>query len=193
MEADWDVEIGRDVPSIVVPWEGFFDLRGGPCTTAQIPEVVSHPALDEALIKLNANGSPVFTSKCDVWSLEREEIDSYEFGSRPENAFSGLASYIDVLLRDPEKFLSFQFHEQLVRRITEQLRAVVLTNGRADLVARPATIHSASGFGVTVYAAGCGAEKDTAYASWESVLQAVVNATINVSLLLPPGASSSIG
>lgn len=193
MEADWDVEIGRDVPSIIVPWEGFFDLREGPCTTAQIPEAVSHPALDEALIKLNANESPVFTSKCDVWNLEREEIDSYEFGARPKHAFSGLASYIDVLLRDPEKFQSFQFHEQLVRWISEKLRAVELTNGRTDLVVRPATIHSASGFGITVYAAGCGAEKDHAYSSWESVLQNAVNATINVSLLLPPGASSSIG
>lgn len=188
MEADWDVEIGLDAPSIDVPCEGFVELRNGPATSVlAIPEAANHPALRNALVQLNSTDSPVFTSKCDIWSLEHEEIDSDEFGARPEDARCGFASYIDVLLLDPDKFGAFEFHELLVRRIAQELQAGVLANCRVDLVVRSARVRSDSGCGLTIYVAGCGAEEAMAYAAWEAVLKAAVNATIITARLLPGG------
>jgi hypothetical protein len=181
MEADWDVEIGPDLPSITVPWDGFIDLRNGAgAATKEISEAVGHPALFDALITLNSRESPVFSSKCDVWEIKQEEIDIYEFAARSESARRGFASYLDALLLDAERFQSFESHELWVRRITEDLRTHVLANCRADLVVRPATAHSLSGFGLTIYAAGCGREGPAAYAAWEAVLQATVDATMKV-------------
>ncbi|MBV8436382.1 MAG: hypothetical protein JOY95_02585 [Silvibacterium sp.] len=194
MEADWDFEIGPDLPSITVPWDGFIDLRNrADAATKEISEAAGHPALFDALITLNSPDSPVFTSKCDVWEIKQEEIDIYEFAARRESASRGFASYIDVILVDREKFQSLEFHELWVRRITEDLRARVLANCRADLVVRPATIHSLSGSGITIYAAGCGGDAPAAYAAWETVLQAAVDATMKVTRFAPARASSSIG
>lgn len=195
MEADWDVDISPASPSMIVPWEGFVDLQDSSCTAVQtLAEAAGHPALREALIKLNSSGSAVFTSKCDIWQLTREEIESDEFAARPENARFGFASYIDILLCDLENLTSFGFHELLVRGTTENLRALELANCRVDLVVRPAIVHSVSGCGITVYTMGCGAGEAAAYASWQTVLQATVNATMSMAHLSSSArASSSIG
>ncbi|MBV8675232.1 MAG: hypothetical protein JOZ33_17545 [Acidobacteriaceae bacterium] len=194
MEADWDVEIGPDAPSIAVPWPGFVDLRNCPSIAVpSIPETANHPALRDFLVQLNSAGSPVFTSKCDIWTLGQEEIDHDEFGARPENARFAIASYIDILLLAPEKFGSFRFHEAHVRRTTKVLRDIELANCRVDMVVRSATVQSTSGYGLTLYTAGCGADEAMACTSWEAVLQAALNATMNLAHLLPLGASSSIG
>ncbi len=194
MEADWAVEVGPDLPSIVVPWDGFVALRSNPSLLVRkIFEANSNPPLCEALTQLNANPSPLLTSKCDVWQLNPEKVDPDEFGSRPEDARCGFASYIDILLIDPERFPFFECHEAMVRRLTERLRAHELANCRVDLVVRSAMVRTTSGYGVTLYAAGCGADQPTAYAAWRSVLHAAVNATINMAHLPSARASSSIG
>ena len=181
MEADWAVEIGPETPFIVVPWDGFIDLRQNTWTTVQkISEAASYPSLSYALIELNSRESPVFTSKCDVWPLEAAKIDQDEFGARPENAQSGFASYIDVVVCNPDQFGSFDRHELLMRRATDNLRTISLDSCRIDLVLRPATVHSVHGFGITIYAAGCGRDDVAAYASWEAVLRAAVNATMKM-------------
>ncbi|MBV8630360.1 MAG: hypothetical protein JOZ83_05510 [Silvibacterium sp.] len=193
MEADWDVEIGPDAPCIVVPWPGFVDLRYFRASVDQILEAACHPALADALAALNTTTSPVFTAKCDIWQLQNEEIDPDEFNARPESARTGFASYIDVLLREQETFRSFQFHERLVRHITTALRTIELANCRVDLVLRAAIVDTAHGYGVAVYTAGCGAENAPAYSSWQAVLRATVNATMNMPDLSDARASSSIG
>jgi hypothetical protein len=181
MEADWDVEIGPDSPSIEIPWEGFIDLRNDPNSAVQvIPEADAHPALGDALIRLNSGESALFTSKCDAWQLKHDEIDPYEFSALPEDARSGFASYIDVLLSDQDRFQSFEFHEGFVRRITGELRVIDLAECRVDLVVRAATINSSSGYGVTLYAAGCGRNPSMALLSWQRVLDVSVNATMRV-------------
>ena len=194
MEADWAVEVGPEMPTIVVPWEGFVDLRQNTWTASEdIPESAGHSSLRQALIVLNSGESPVFTSKCDVWPLDGNELDPDEFGARSEHAQSGFASYIDVVACDSALLSSFEYHEFLVRRITEELRSLGILNGRVDLVIRPAMIDPLQGFGVTIYAAGCGTEKATAYRAWEAVLEAAVNATMRVVRSSHSGASSSIG
>lgn len=178
MEADWSVEIGPGLPCIDGSWEGFIDLRAAPSAVDSIPGATKLPALRAALLALNAASSQVFTTKCDTWALTGEDIDPYEFGASAEQARCGFASYIDILERDATRFASFTFHEQRGRYLTAHLRAINLENGRVDFVLRTAFVQDQSGYGLTLYAAGCGADDASAYASWKQVLAAAAAATI---------------
>lgn len=177
MEADWSVEIGPSLPCIDASWDGFVDLRVTPHAIDSLPEAVQHPALREALLALNGQRSPVFTTKCDTWALD-EKIDPDEFDAAGEDAQTGFASYIDLLERDMALFRSFEFHEECARNLSSQLRQVVLSNGRVDIVLRAAVIKDQQGYGFTLYAAGCGANESAAYTAWQAVLAAAVAATI---------------
>ncbi len=183
MEADWSVEAGTSLPSIDVPWEGFVDLRRRPQAIAAVSEAAWHPALGEAIRCLNASASPLFTVKCDAWTLPASEIDPDEFGACRDEAREGFASYIDMLQLDPRSFRSFDFHERWVKALTGRLRKIVLRNGRVDSVVRNAAHGSQLGFGVTLYAAGCGVDAQAAYAAWKAVLLSAVAATITVDFL----------
>ena len=193
MEADWAAEISPDLPCITVPWnisgsisgEGFIDLRHNSAAIDDIEEAATHPALREALLTLNSTASPLFTAKCDLWTLSQSEIDPDEFASSPENAQYGTASYIDVLCRDLSACASFEFHERWARRLTDLLRARDLSHGRVEIVLRPSLVDENSGFGLTLYAAGCGASPLDAHHSWQTVLSAAVAATISAVSLLP--------
>jgi hypothetical protein len=180
MEADWAVEVGPDLPSIDVPWEGYVDLRQAPSAVLALEETAAHPALRESVLALNTEHSPVLTAKCDAWTLAVYEIDPDEFAAQAEQAREGFASYIDMLQRDPARLASFEYHERWVRGVTGRLRKISRPNGRVDLVIRPASTDSLPGYGLTLYAAGCGADAIRAYASWEVVLRAAVTATINL-------------
>jgi len=186
MEADWAAEIGPDLPSIDVPWEGFVDLRQASSVVQAVEEAIDHPALREALLTLNSKASPVFTAKCDVWILGSSEIDPDEFASYAENAHDGVASYTDLLQLDPGQFASFQFHERWAHDLTRYLQDLTLFNGRVEFVIRTASIDSRSGYGLTLYAAGCGADASSAYAAWQGVLRAAVIATMVAVVFLPP-------
>lgn len=179
MEADWSVEIGRGLPCITIPWDGFIDLGHSPAAVQAIEEAIGNPALRKALMALNSTTAAVLTTKCDIWTLTGSEIDPDEFGASAGDAVTGFASYIDILQRDRDKLESFEFHERWVRSLTHQLRAYALSNSRVEFVVRPANIDSSAGFGITLYAAGCGADESTAYASWEAVLCEAVTATMN--------------
>lgn len=188
MEADWAAEVGPDLPGIDVPWEGFLDLRPAsssvPAVVQAVEEAVDHPALLEALAALNSKASPVFTTKCDVWALTSPEIDHDEFDALAEDAQCGFASYIDVLQVDAGNLASFEFHERWVRGLTRHLRAITLPNGRVEFIIRPASVDSHSGYGLTLYVAGCGADAPAAYTAWQAVLGAAVAATMDLAPFL---------
>jgi hypothetical protein len=188
MEADWSVEIGSDLPCIDAAWDGFIDLRFSSHAIDLLPEAAGHSALYDALIALNATDSPVFTTKCDAWSMTAEEIDPDEFAASSEDALTGFASYTDLVVRDSAYFASFAFHETLVRDLTTHLREIALRRCRVDLVLRAAFIGDQIGYGITAYAAGCGPNESTAYIAWQAALAAAVAATITT-----VRASSSIG
>jgi hypothetical protein len=181
MEADWAVEVGADLPSIEVPWEGFVDLRRNPGAVVDIEEAIGYSALRQALIALNSSDSPVFTSKCDVWTLAASEIDPDEFGAQAADAITGCASYIDMVLRDRERLSSFDFQERQVRDLALQMRRHIVSNGRVDLTLRAANVDSSSGYGITLHAAGCGADAQSAEAAWQAVLRVAIATTMRVS------------
>jgi hypothetical protein len=181
MDADWAVEIGPGQPRIDATWDGFVDLRRFPDAVGRVPEAAQHPALREILLALNAENSAVFTTKCDTWPLESAEIDPYEFSADSEHTGAGFASYIDVVDRDAAAFTSFAFHERRARELTSRLQALQLQQCRVDIVVREAiSEHEDSGYGLTVYAAGCGANHNAAYRTWETVLAAVADTIASV-------------
>ena len=179
MEADWSVEIGAGLPVIDADWPGFVDLRRDIDSITSISEATAESALRDALVALNAADSRAFTSKCDLWALEADEIDADEFGSTAQDACAeGWASWIDLMARDPQQFASFEAYEAWVRRATEGLRTDAVPCGRVDLVVRAAVAGGREGFGITLYAAGCGVDTQAARAAWERVLRVAVTATI---------------
>jgi hypothetical protein len=175
MVADWSVEIGPDLPVIDCSWEGFIDLRN-PEAIDRLEEASKHPALRRALLLLNATNSPVFTTKCDTWTLPEDEIDPYEFDASAENSAVGFASYIDLVQSDSSRFLSFAWHEQWARSLTGDLRQSELQQCRAEVVVRQALAGERQGYGITLYSAGCGANATSAYQAWEGALVATIAA-----------------
>lgn len=185
MEADWSVEVGPQLDAIDADWPGLVDLRVTPRAINQIAEAARYRPIADALIALNAAESPLFTSKCDVWGLAENEIDPDEFDAPGGQSHAGVASYIDVLAREPGLFASFDRHEAWAQAVVDRLRERTIPQGRVDLVVRQARVGGVDGFGITLYAAGCGSDSAAAQTAWEAVLLAAVTATINEAEILP--------
>lgn len=200
MEADWEAEIGEGLPVIELPWgnysrssysgssdsrnsyspSGYVNLRQNASAISQISEAVRYSVLAEGLLRLNAADSPFITAKCDVWR-QAEPVDAYEFDAEPEDAQVMMASYLDVVLRG-DRPIEFKVYETLARNLVARLQEVPLKNGRVDCIVRSAWVDGQSGFGLTLYAAGCGADAAAADEHWKCVLQQAVEATITTAL-----------
>ncbi|HVJ07103.1 MAG TPA: hypothetical protein VM554_01850 [Acidisarcina sp.] len=183
MEADWSVEIGEDLPRIVVPWaaEGrrFCDLRSHPEDAATLPEAQSYPVLCQALMDLNAPSSRIFTSKCDVWQVGEGDLDWMEMESTVEDTKIGLTCYIDLVRRNELAFAPFSQQEEWLRNVTAALQAVPTRFARADLILRQLISHGddgkdRDGFAATFYLTGCGRDEKAALHNWEMALAAGV-------------------
>ncbi len=160
MEADWEVEMGPDTPVIYTLWDGWVDLRAAPELIGRITEAKDFPSLADALLRLNAPESGLWTAKCDLWMADEGDPDEME-ATEAEVAF-GLACYIDVLPRDELVFPHLNAAEVWVRGVVDRLRRVPCRCCRADLVIRQALAGQMDGVGVTAYVAGCGAEERSA-------------------------------
>ncbi len=172
MEADCGAEVGADLPALVVPWEGFVDLRLS--SADAVPETHERPALAAALTQLNVHESGLLTSKCDVWMLERDEIDPLEFEAAPSQAVCGLASYIDVVRVKPGALASFAAHERWARRVVANLRQLEVRCCRVELVIRGASVLGEEGFGLTAYAMGCGEDEAAGESNWRRALTSLI-------------------
>jgi hypothetical protein len=191
MEADWAAEIGPRLDRIDYNWPGFIELRGNPEAIREVSEAKPGSALAEALAALNVPESPLVTCKCDFWQVPVDELDPYELDSSREVACAGVASYVDVVARDAELFASFGGHEAWARAAVMRLRAMPMAHGRADLIIRAAMNDDRGGFGLTLYATGCGVDSTAAQAAWEPILRAAV--AVTMSEARTARASSSIG
>ncbi|MDE1177099.1 MAG: hypothetical protein PW789_10915 [Edaphobacter sp.] len=178
MLSDWTVECGVDDPVLVVPWSDpdnpgrhFLDLRENPYDLDWLEEATQHPPLLHALRALNAPRSPVFTAKCDVWTLPVEEIENLRFDLDliPEDTAVGLGSYIDLIWRERSIFVSFHHHEQIMQRI--QRMAIPLSHSYATLecVLRPALVDLSTpqeGFTISIYVKALGHNAEAAEQHW---------------------------
>jgi hypothetical protein len=188
MLCEWSVECSADDPVLVVPWSDpsdssgnrrFIDLRENPYDLEHLPEAEQHPPLMHALRALNAARSPVFTAKCDAWSLNPEELDALRMNLdiAAEEAPAGFASYIDMLWRERSLFASVHLQEQMLRRLTRHVAPLESPYAMLDCVLRPAMVDLAGpqeGFAISLYIKAVGHDAQSAETSWGSALDAVV-------------------
>jgi hypothetical protein len=163
MEADWEFEVGGEAPVIEAAWPGFVDLRRNPERAWELPEAAELLALAEALARLNAAASPVWTSKCDLWPVvDVAEFDADELNAPPGCAVHAMGCYIDLLLRgdrsrNDRQWETPEMAAAACREICILLRAVPLRCCRVDLVVRRALLApDEMGLGITAYLTACG-------------------------------------
>lgn len=177
MEADWEFEIGGDAPVIDAAWDGYVDLRSHPNRVREIAETQQLPRLADTLVRLNAPGSPLATSKCDVW--QPDVFDAYELDARPEEAKQALACYVDLLPRSGQEWAVPERVADCCRAWTARLQAVSLSSCRADFIVRRAWITSTrESFGVTAYLTACGDTAASAHAALTAALIALADAIV---------------
>jgi hypothetical protein len=181
MEADWEFELGTDAAGIEAPvidaaWAGFIDLRRSPELALQLPESMAFPALAEALIRLNGDASPVWTSKCDYWpSLEADAFDADELDAPPGGSAHGMGCYLDLLARGRGRWMLPETAEKACKIWCGLLKAVPLRGCRVDLVIRRALFSPTSAaLGVTAYLTACGASPAEAAQSLRAALVALI-------------------
>jgi hypothetical protein len=178
MEADWEFEVGGDAPVIEAHWAGFVDLQRQPERAGHLPEVAQFPAFGEALARLNAADSPVWTSKCDFWPhLETSEYDPDELDAPPGCTAHAMGCFIDLLPKSDQQWALPEMAEKACRRVCGLLSAVSLRCCRADLVIRRAIITSdVMDLGITAYLTSCGETPAAAAKTLEAALATFTDA-----------------
>ena len=189
MLAEWSAECSAEDHVLVVPWSdpngtsAFVDLRANPYDFDAIPEAEHHPPLMQALRALNAARSPVFTAKCDAWTMDGEELEHLQLDLevRPADQHTGLvfgfASYIDLVARDRSLFTSFPQHEQMLRRLTRLADPLDRPAAALDCVLRPALVDlqgPQQGYAFSLYIKALGDDPRSAWLEWAAALEAVV-------------------
>jgi hypothetical protein len=154
METDWEFEIGGDAPVIAPYWRGFVDLRAHPERAAEISECGELPGLANALVRLNAANSPVWTSKTDVFIPE--QVDADEMDASVHEVAYAIACYIDLLQRTDRPWNDPAQAEQACRELCAGLRQKQLECCRIDIVVRKAAEADNNKLGATVYLTACG-------------------------------------
>lgn len=154
MEADWEFEIGPHTPVIEAYWSGFVDLRAHPERASTLSECRELPGLADALVRLNAVTSPVWSSKTDVFTPETIDLD--EMDASADDAAHAIACYIDLLPSGDQIWNLPYKAERDCKNLCAKLRPNLLRNCRVDIVIRSALVADNSNLGATVYFTGCG-------------------------------------
>jgi hypothetical protein len=163
MESDWEFEVGGDAPVIEGIWPGFVDLREHPHRAGELTEAWQLPGLADALGRMNAANSSVWTSKTDVF--DPGPIDPDELGASREEARHAIACYVDLLRRSDQQWNSPSKAEHSCRTLCERLRNVPLRCCRIDVVVRRAHIQpDLYDLGATAYFTACGRSEGDARA-----------------------------
>jgi hypothetical protein len=172
MEADWEFEVGGGAPVIEAWWPGVVDLRRSPSSVVAIREIMELPTLRDVLVRLNAASSPVWTSKCGVWtSADAEHFDADEFDAPPGGTAHTHGCYVDLLPRGEEQWPSTEVIAAVCKTWIAGFRGMPLRSCRADLIIRraftpPERMHLA----VTAYLTGSGSTAGKAMAGLEAAL-----------------------
>ena len=192
MLAEWSAECAPDDPVLVIPWSDpanpdvhFIDLRENPYDLDHLPEAEHFPPLMHALRALNAARSPVFTAKCDAWTLDPEELQQLhlnldvDFTREHLSAHlpAGFASYIDILLRERSRFISVHYHQQFLDRLVRRALPLDHPHAMLDCIIRPAFLDLAGpqeGFEISLYIKALGPDPEAARHNWAGALEAIV-------------------
>lgn len=184
MLTEWSAECAANDPLIEVPWSSpdgalrWIDLRSDPDAVDEITEADEYPSLISSLRALNASRSPVFTSKCDVWAMDADELDAMRADLLLEEdvASDGIVSYIDIVFSDRTTFASRHQAEQMMHRIDRLARDLPHSLAKLELVLRPSVIDLdgvREGYGITMYVKGTGVDAGEASDRWSAALRDV--------------------
>lgn len=185
MLSEWSAECGEHDPVLVVPWASpdgrlrWVDLRDDPDALDNIAEADEYPALLAALRALNGPRSPIFTAKCDAWSMDESELVAVRMDLLLEDevAGAGMTSYIDLLWRERAVFTSRPRVEGVLYRLDRALGDLPFTLAVVENVLRPAVVELngtvAEGYAVTLYVKGVGVDEAEAVQRWDEALRAV--------------------
>jgi hypothetical protein len=197
MHADYSVELGREDPALELPWSSrdgatrYYDVKQHPDLLLQIPEAVSSPELCAFLTRINAARFPLQTAKCDLWysteiSPEEEIFD----------AAGKLVSYIDLVFAANAasssegsggiaRRLNLEQHEALAKDLCNLLKRAPEIAATVELVIRRCYFleqgkaeEGESGFCITTYVSGFGADEAEARQSWSIAITLVQNALV---------------
>lgn len=176
MEADWEFEIGGNASVIEADWSGFVNLREHPGRVSDIGECRELPGLAEALVRLNAADSPVWTSKADVFTPEHIDPDGLDAAAT--DAEHAMACYIDLLLRSDQRWDEPSKAERECKLLCEKLRGTALRRCRVDIVVRRAIIAGIDDLGATIYFSACGSTLMGAKSRLAECIQAFIGVLI---------------
>lgn len=178
MEADWEFEVGGDAPVIEALWSGFVDLRRAPERAWKLGEASELQALAAALIRLNSQASPVWTSKCDYWpELQPGEFDSDELDAPPGSTSHGTGCYIDFLAREEGEWSLPHLAESVCKHFCSALSLVPMRCCRVDFIVRRAVLAPETiDLGISAYIAACGSTAVDAKRTLESALDLFADA-----------------
>lgn len=188
MEADWEIEVGGGAPVIEALWPGFVDLRHHPELLAEIAEAAAFPPLAGLLRILNAAGSPLWTTKCDVWEPEPTGIAGPNLAISNTLDEAALACYVDLLPRADQVFAQWQQAEAFCRECVARLAPLPLPDCRVELIVRQAIAGSAEGFGITAYISGGGRDRAAATQALAAAMAAFAD---SIPLAAPPATAAS--
>ncbi len=187
MDADFSIELGRDDPVLEFPWTdpagkvSYFDLKRKPELTAHVEEAARFPELASFLKTVNSHSSLVESAKCDVWLTTELTAEEEIFGAQHK-----IASYVDLLFSEPDRQLSFAFHEHLVKRLIELLRHAPEMRSAAEGSVRRCYFRrekeTQEGFYVTLYVNGYGDDEAEARLNWGIALKLAGNALLQLSV-----------
>ena len=185
MLSEWSAECGANDLVLVVPWSSpdgalhWVDLRDNPDALDTITEADEYPALLACLRALNGTRSPVFTAKCDAWTMDSDELESLraDLMLEPEVAQAGFVSYIDLLWRERSVFISRPRMEGMLYRIDRMAADMPHSLAKLECVLRPCVADLdgtvAEGFAVTVYVKAAGVDDSEAAERWDAALREV--------------------
>ncbi|HEY6307879.1 MAG TPA: hypothetical protein VI488_15620 [Candidatus Angelobacter sp.] len=198
MHADYSVDLGRKDPALELPWSSddgvsrYYDLKRHPDLVLQIPEAVSSPELSAFLTRINAQGFPLQTAKCDTWPSREITSEEEIFGATQK-----FVSYVDLVFAAPafegvgfegvNPRLSLDRHEALAKSLCGLLQRAPEIAAAVELVIRRCYYHpddnpteSASGFCITTYVSGFGEDEAEARKRWSIALTLLQHALVQV-------------
>jgi hypothetical protein len=187
MDADFSVELGAEDPILDFPWEApgtalrYYDVKAAPDQLRFIDEAEKYHELRDFLASVNSPTSMFETAKCDVWTDDdlTEIEDIYD-------AQLKFVSYVDLVFAGQDSNrTNFDAHERGVRRLVELLGRAPQISSAAEFIIRRCYFHQGSteesGFYITFYLSGYGADEGDARRHWGIGLNVVKNALLQIS------------
>jgi len=186
MDADFSIELGRDDPVLDFPWTdpagrvAYFDLKREPALIARVEEAERFSELADFLKRVNSARSMVESAKCDAWAATELSTEEDVYGAAHK-----FASYVDLIFSEIDRRLSFPFHEQFAKGLTEVLRRAPEIGAAVEICVRRCFFGESGemreGFYFTVYVNGYGDDEVAARKSWAIASKLVGSAIVQLS------------